>query len=416
MAESGKKPAGRDPLGKPDLASRGNGRTGSGPVKARSFNRRLLLRLVSRHGRVSRAELTRLSGLTAQAISGIVGDLIARGYLLEAGHRRGRRGQPAKELVVNPEGAFSIGVNLDRDHLTVLLLDLAGEVRGRIRQQVAFPTPEKAFALIDESVDRIIADTEIDRTLIVGLGLAIPGRHDPRRPVLLPPTDNPAWRDVAVAEELEKRLGIPVLWDNDATAAAIGEGFRGGGAAYRNFFYVHIGIGLGSGLILDGEPYRGWAHNAGEFGRIRVSLENAVDGEPRPRMSQVASLGALQARMASVGKDTTSPERIVALFEAGDADLERWLDCAGRALARTLCAVIYILDPEAVIMGGEVPAPVMDSLVARARQGIADGLFKWHGMPDVIRGAVGVDAGALGAATLPLYATFAPDHALVNKA
>ncbi|MGI9423618.1 MAG: ROK family transcriptional regulator [Hyphomicrobiaceae bacterium] len=385
-------------------------RLGIGPVQAGDYNKRLVMRMIGSGDGVSRADLTRSIGLTPQAVSVIVADLLDRGYLVERDRRRGGRGYPSRQYTVNPEGAFAFGVNLDRDRLIMVLVDLEGTIRSSQHATVDFPEPELVFDMISANARDLTLEAGVDWQKIVGLGIGIPGRYDPRHAVLLPTMDSPAWKDVAVAEELQRRLGLDIYWDNDATAAAIGERFRGAGVGHDNFLYVHLGVGIGSGLVLGGEPFRGWASNAGELGRVRISPSRPVPGldNPRPRLSEVASFVALQNRLAAAEKAVSTPEEISALLAAGDPDLAAWIHDASRALTQALCGVVYLLDLEMFVFGGVFPADVTDELASRVQHGFETRLFNWHCVPLVARGMVGANAGALGAGTLPLHASFAP--------
>lgn len=370
----------------------------------RSYNQRVVLEAIRLHEPVSRAEIARHTGLTMQTVSNIVGELLDRRVVKAGNKRLGRRGQPALEISLNPEGAFSIGLHLDRDHLTGVLMDLKGSVHRQVHYELSLPLPAQALTLMQEAVLKLKKGR---RNLeLWGIGVALPGPMEMESGRVTAVPNFPGWQDVAVRDWLEEHLGVLVYLENDATAAAIGERWHGVGRAYSDFFYIYFGINLGGGAILAGHPYRGATGNAGEFGYIPLRL----DHQPLP-LEKYVSLGALYKAL-----EVSQPETLEELFQQQDARLLDWLDQAVGRLIPPLVTVESLLDPQAVIFGGRLPQPLLAYLVERLTQLLPPqrmpGLPRY---PQLLLGQARQDAACLGAATLPFYEEIAPSHHLLLK-
>ncbi|MES9806737.1 ROK family transcriptional regulator [Streptomyces cinereoruber] len=265
----------------------------------RSHNTALVLDLLrgAGEGGISRLELAERTGLTPQAVSKITARLRADGLAAEAGHRASTGGKPRTVLRLVPSAAHAVGVHLDRDELTVLLADLAGApvaLRRRPLDLGAGAGP--VLDAVTEEVRGLLGEGDGGGgggagartvlgaggpggpgglgTAVLGVGVAMPGPLDHRAGVPGRVTGFPEWAGHPVRDELARRLGLPVVLDKDTNAAALGLALRPG--APGSFAYVHLGTGLGAGLVLGGAPLRGDRTGAGELGHQTVQL----DGPP----------------------------------------------------------------------------------------------------------------------------------------
>jgi len=372
---------------------------GTNLEQARAYNLRVVLEVIRLYGPISRAEIARRTGLTLQTVSNLVRALDAAGLLLYRGRAAASRGQPPVEIDIRPEAAFSIGLNLDRDHLTGVLVDLKGHRHGRVHRELTQPLlPEPALAQMAELVEELLAQVPEARDRLWGIGVAIPGPIDLERKRVRALYNFPGWDDVAVRDPLQRRLGIPVYVENDATAAAIGEKWFGAGRDLQDFFYVYLGICVGGGIVLGGQPYYGSTGNAGEFGHVPVG-----PGDPTTFGARV-SMGALYQ---AVGAST--PAELVERFRMGDPALQRWLDQAAEWLIPPLIAVESLLDPEAILFGGRLPEPLLQDLIQRLAARLPR--YRMPGKPrypQLLLGQAREDAPALGAAILPIFQVLFP--------
>ncbi len=380
---------------------------GTNLEQARAYNLRVVFEVIRLHGPISRAEIARRTGLTLQTVSNLVRILAKAGLLRFVGRSPSRRGQPPLEIDIHPEAAFSIGLNLDRDHLTGVLVDLKGRVHARVHDELAQPLlPEPALDRMVEACHHLMAVHPEGRERLWGVGVALPGPIDLETGRVRSVYNFPGWDDVAVRDPLRERLGLPVYVENDATAAAVGEKWFGAGQTLRDFFYVYLGICIGGGLILGGQPYYGATGNAGEFGHIPI-----MPGV-REFFGTRVSLGALYEALG-----VSTPAELERRFAAQDPALLRWLDQAAEQMAPALIAVESLLDPEAILFGGRFPEPLLLYLIERLKAVLP--AYRMPGKPRypaLILGCAKEDAPALGAAILPIYEVLAPTaHRLLKK-
>jgi predicted NBD/HSP70 family sugar kinase len=373
---------------------------------ARVHNLRTVLETIRLHGPLSRAETARRTGLTPQTIGNLVHALLELGLVKETGARRGSRGRASISLEVHGAGAFCIGLDLDRGHLTGILVDIGGSVHHRIHLDITFPSPDRALDLMADAVASLAETVERDR--IWGVGVGVPGPLRITGGVVdnvINPDGFPGWENVSVAERLTERLDFAVFLENNATAAAIGERFYGAGRDIGDFFYVFLGVGLGGGIISGGQPLRGWQGNTGEIGFMPVRPARA----PGEYVGMHFDLFALYALLARSGVSVSSPSELAAVHAARNPILLAWLDDAAEQLAPMLVAVSYLLDPEAIVFGGSWPSTMIDHLMERL-EGLLPPLryrFMLYA-PSLVRAEAGPDAAALGVATLPLNALLSP--------
>jgi predicted NBD/HSP70 family sugar kinase len=373
---------------------------------ARVHNLRTVLEAIRLHGPLSRADLARRTGLTAQTIGNLVTALLRLELVREAGMIRGARGRASTQLEIDGSGAYSIGVDLDRGHLTAVLVDIGGSVRERIQIDVAFPSPDRALDLVVDTVEALAA--RVQRERVWGVGVGFPG---PLRIVdgvvdnVINPDGFPGWEQISVAERLSRRLDVDLYLENNATAAAVGESFYGAGRDLSSFFYVFLGVGLGGGIVAGGLPQRGWQGNAGEIGFTPTAAAPGTGGY----LGQHFDLFRFYERLAARGVAASSPADLAALLERGHPAVLEWLDVAARHLAPALVTVTYLIDPEAVVVGGTWPRPLVDALWDRLEAELPSFRFAFMPyIPPLRRAEAGPDAAALGVATLPLSALLSP--------
>jgi predicted NBD/HSP70 family sugar kinase len=392
--------------------------TGTNLVHTKQYNLRIVLEVVRQFGPLSRADVARRTELTVQTVSNLVKELVSFGLIAdEAEQRREGPGAPSRPLAIKPEAAWTIGLDLDRDHLTGVLVDLGGTVRQRIHHEIDFPAPTDALDLLSEVANRLIEQQSLSRSQISGVGVGIPGpMHRANSPsgYVANPKAFPGWEKIPLAEWLEERLALPVLIENNATAAAIGERWYGAGQQIRTFFYVYFGSGLGGGLILNGEPYEGFTGNAGELGYMPATSDGANDEAPHVGLH--FKLSKLYETLRGSGEAARTPADLERLFKQGNAPLLAWLDEAAHQLTGVTLAVEYLFDPEAIFFGGRLPEAVLSGLLERlAAQMPVRPMGSNVPRPRYRVAAAGVDAAALGVATLPIYDMFAPAPQLLLK-
>ena len=389
-------PRRRDAQPGPELA-------GTNLARAGDHNQRVTLHAIRVNGPVTRHELSERTGLTAAAIANITARLLKDRLILHAGRRRGRRGQPANNFIVNPDGGFSIGLNVDRDHITLVVVDFAGRVRARSSREIPFAQPATLRAFFQRSVGQLLAKSAIDRGRLVGVGIAFPDdiarAHLPDQP-----GEYAAWSNVRVDDLIRDVLNIPVFIENDAAAAAIGEMQFGAGHKFRSFFYLLVTAALGGGLVVDGQYFRGAIGRSGEIGWLRAQ---GGTGEPT-QLQNIVSLSNLARMLAVGGHRVASPAGLTRLDAGARAIVTRWIEESSAALVDSLLAVNCLINPEAILIGGRLPAALIDQLAAALNRRLAGYSGLIPAVAPVERAQLADDAPAVGAAILAFNARLLP--------
>ncbi|HWA00404.1 MAG TPA: ROK family transcriptional regulator [Caulobacterales bacterium] len=382
--------------------------SGTNLERAGDYNQRVMLQAIRVNGPITRADLAGMTGLTAPTIANITKRLQTQGLIAEAGRLQGARGQPAMQLTVNPDGAFSVGVNIDRDHMTVVALDLEGRVRARASQEVSFAPPSEVVGFFRAQLKALFGRGGVPRARVIGVGVAAP---DDLGNVALPhrPAGYEVWDRTDIAKLFSDALSLPVYVENDAVAAAIGELQFGHGLKAPSFFYILISAGLGGALVIDGVTYRGANGRSGELGFLPLRSKNG-----RALQDEV-SLSAIYARLDQAGIQAFTPEALTTLSPAGAALVAAWIEEAGEFLAEPLTAINCLINPDAVFLGGRLPAPMVDALVQNVSARLARRKAEIPVIAPVRRAAMAADAPAIGAAILPFQARLFPSRAALMK-
>jgi predicted NBD/HSP70 family sugar kinase len=387
------------------LSGAGASLSGTNLERAGDHNQRVTLQAIRIGGPTTRAYLVEVTGLTPPAIANITKRLLKEKLIIEVGRRQGARGQPAMKLAINPDGSFALGLNIDRDHITLLLLDLAGKVRARVSWDVDFALPEAVADFVGREIGPLLATAGVSMKEILGVGVAMP---DDMGRVPLPhwPEGYSAWDGVDIRHLLAPILPLPVFIENDAAAAALGELHFGHGLHHPNFFYVLVSLGLGGGLVIEGNYYRGALGRSGEIGFLPIaggkSLQEAV------------SLAALYDHLASDGIEISRPDLLVDSSAKVRASLDRWLDRAAELMEGPLVAINCLINPKAIYIGGRLPAEMVNGLSVRLNRRLAD-LKGLPAMAPVQRAAMAADAPAVGAAMLPFGIRLLPSATVLMK-
>lgn len=388
---------------------------GSNSANVRRFNERLLLQALRRAGEASKADLARLANLTSTAVGSIITSLMQSGLIELSGRRLdGGRGQPASLLRLSPRGAFAIGVRLDRTNIETVLVNFAGQMIARRSHDMLLPQPAQAQEIVQHDIRELsgLLDKE-ERKRLAGIGVAQPYNLGSWLRELGLPSDNfRVWSEVDFAGELGHALGLPVFSENDGNAAAIAEIFYGCGRQRDDFLYLFLGPAIGGGIAVGGDCVRGLTGNAGDFAVMPVppsTLPSAYqpDGKWDILLSR-ASLIALRRHLQYRGARVESRADIEGHIAGGHPAVGEWLDDCIDALAPALRSALCVLDVPAVVLDADVDAGLIDTLMERLRWAVAATAPEARGTPELVRGTFGPDAGALGAATLPMFFNFSP--------
>ena len=390
---------------------------GTNLEQAKSHNRRVVIEAIRTGGALSRAAIARLTALSSQTVSNIVEELEEAEMVKAEPTQKGSRGQPAVPYSINPDGAYSIGLQLDHQTLVGVITDLSGTVRSRIERRVDRPTPDKAMPLLAVLPNELMADFRFDRSRLLGIGMAMPGPFGVEGLTSVGPTALPGWQDFPLAAELRRLTGMEVTVENDATAAAIGERLYGVARHLSSFVYLFVGTGLGAGLFLDGHLYKGSRHNAGEVGHMIVRSDGLECWcGKRGCLERYMSLRAAYESLDLPDPDHASPALLEELLARGDARLEAWIDAAVPPLRQAINVLELALDPETVVLGGFMPLAVIERIAGKLEPLLLSVSTDAERLvPRVVVGAAGKDTSVLGAAALPIFSETNPRFDVLQK-
>lgn len=385
-------------------------------MHVRQFNERVILTCLRRLGTATKADLARHANLTANTAGQIVQELEAAGLIRGDGKRQGERGQPATLLRLDPEGAFSVGVKIGRRSLDTILVDFAGRVIEQRRRERPFPLPEEAVAMAAEDVAAVRASIGTARsTRIAGLGIATPYNIGSwRRELDIPSEAFQAWNEFDIAARLGAETGLATLIENDGTAAAVAELFQGRGRELNDFLYVFIGSAAGGGVVIGGDYHRGAHGNGGDIGLMPTSpsrLATAPEPGDRPEILLArASVNALIRHLRGSGLTVGTREELDAAIATQPALVDEWLDDCADALVCPVLSAACVLDVEAVVIDGDLPQPLLLSLIERLHRSVKAAVPEAREAPPLGLGQIGRQAAAIGAAILPLHVNFSPNR------
>lgn len=388
---------------------------------ANSYNNRIILETIRLHGPMSRVDIARQTQLTAQTVTNITKKLMQAGLIVEDSRQQTGPGAPSILLRINENAAYSIGIDFDKDHLTVILVNFNGKICQKRTREVHFPSPQEAIDLMVDMVSGIIEKAGLDRDIIWGIGVGLPGplaiSEGSATTNIVNPEALPGWENVPMVRELESRLHIPVILENNASAAAIGEHWYGDGKLMKSFFYVYFGAGLGGGIVINGQLYSGYTGNAGELGYYPTPVFMESGGKyEHDHLGGYFNVPLLQEKLRELGFEASSIADLADLHKNKNEFVEKWLDDATRNLIPLILAVEYMFDPEAIFFGGRLPETMLRSMLNSIQEIMPEQrIARKTERPKYKIASAGIDAAALGVASLPLYTSFAPQPRLLMK-
>lgn len=380
----------------------------------RDYNQRLVLSLVRRRGSLSKTDIARITGLSTQTISVIMRELELDGLLRREAPVRGKVGQPSIPMSLDPNGAYFFGLKIGRRSATLVLIDFVGAVLAMHNLLYPFPTPDKTIGFVHRGIAGIRASlaAEQDRR-IAGLGIAMPFElWNWADSIGAAPAAMDVWRDIDIRSMVAADLPFPVYLQNDATSACCAELVFGDTGGIGDFVYYYIGAFAGGGVVLNQSLYGGRTGNAGALGSMPVP---GPDGRPA-QLIDLASIATLEKMLSISGRSPvdlwTSPSEWGDLGE----DLDNWIGVSGKALAHATLAASAVIDFEAAVIDGWMPADVRRRLVEAVRAEIVKLDSEGIHLPEIREGTVGHHARALGGASLPLSDRFLTGPAVSLKA
>jgi predicted NBD/HSP70 family sugar kinase/biotin operon repressor len=382
-----------------------------------AHNRRVMIDALRLNGQLSRADLARATKLSKQAVSNIIEELQRDGLVISLDVVRKGRGQPSTPYKLVAEGAFAIGLQIDRHVTRAVAVDLLGRVLVSAEANLPQGGPARGVKVILDLIKNVreqLAERETQaEKRLVGLGLAMPGPFG-----LVGDEDDPwmmaAWQNFPLLETLAAGTGLDVGLQNDAAASATAERMVGAAHGLDHAVCLYLGYGIGAGIIVNGELYNGANGNAGELGMVLAPP--GPSGHGHQPLEHRASLASLYQHM---GLDPADPELQKKLSQAAedrDPGLDRWIDHAAADLRWSIQLIETIFDPQTVILCGSAP----EALARRLMQAIhpllpSIGDRVARSSPRLQLGMTDPWAVALGAAAEPISRAFDPRFSAILK-
>lgn len=395
---------------------------GIGDSKSRrNYVRAAMLEFVRTKGPISKSELARLGHLKFPTASDLVDDLMVQGLVGEAGTGPSTGGRPPNLFELRPKARCAVGLNVGTQNLAAVITDLNGTIDRRIEMTSEMSKgPEALSARVKQALGRLLDEIPSSLGEVLGIGLAVPAPISGSTGTLFSPPSYRPWGKLNIGQLVEQEFGFPVLIDNDANAAAIGEHLYGAAQGVRNFFYLIAHRGVGGAAVVEGSLYRGDRGGAGEIGHTVVDLEGPRCGcgrdgclEAFAGRAAIASRASRALKLAGGGTmngrepDRLGAEDVIQAGLEGDEIARSVLKETGQYLGLGISNVVNMFDPEFVVVGGStmragrlVLDPAVEVVRRRALPTAAEEVR-------IVIGKLDEDAGAVGAASLVLRGLFA---------
>jgi predicted NBD/HSP70 family sugar kinase len=382
--------------------------TAGGLQSLRDANRRLVIEALSQRGVASRAEIARITGLSRSTVSSLVTDLQRAGLVTErtadAPSEVGQVGRPPVLIALDRSAGAVVGVDFGHSHIAVAVADLSHTVLAETWESIDVDhNSVEGMDTAARMVEQALTEADVDRAQVLGVGMGMPGPISGDRQVVGSPSILPSWVGINAAVEMERRLSLPVRVENDANLGALAEWMWGAGRGFTDIAYIKASSGVGAGLVVGGRLHRGVGGTAGEIGHTHFRDEGDVCRcGNRGCVETVARTDVITSSISvGRGRELTVAE-VIDLARAGDPPARRVIGDAGRYIGVAVANLCNLLNPQRVIVGGELSVagevllgPLSDSLSRYAIPTAASDV-------SVVTGELGKRAEVMGALALVL--------------
>jgi predicted NBD/HSP70 family sugar kinase/biotin operon repressor len=335
--------------------------TGAGSLGSlRERNRRQLLEALRARGSASRADLARVTGLSRSTVSTLVSDLQASGLVVEhePDDRPAQQGRPPTLLTLDQSAGLVLGIDFGHEQVHVAIADLSRTILAeRVQRLDVDRAAREALTAAVTLTDAAVAEAGLDPDRILCAGVGLSGPIDRATGTVHAGKILPGWDGILPVAELQARLNLTVHLDNDANLGALAEMTLGAGIGVRDAVYLMVSGGIGAGLILNGEIYRGAGGTAGELGHVLVDESGPICRcGNRGCLETMAGGPAIIELLRHSHDGELTLERVIALAVDGDSGARRAIGDAGRVLGRSVATMVNAFNPELVVVGGYMAA------------------------------------------------------------
>ncbi len=310
-----------------------------------------IMRAIIAAGAVSAAELARATGQPQRQLSSAIRGLTERGWIVATGRRNA-----ARRVAPFAGTTFVLGCDLGGSKLHVAVADLTGALVAQAIEQTDQDSGRAVLAQIRRLTGEVLRQAGIDRRRVLGATLGMPGVIDPTNGALSLSPNIPDFGKANVVAAMSRAFGCPVRIENDVNLAVIGEHWRGAGRGCGNLAFIALGTGIGMGLLCDGRLVRGAHGAAAEIAYLPMGGDPFAPGNVTAGTfeSVVGTAGILQRYAAAGGGAATGVRAILAAAKLGDSTAIRVIDDTARWTALGIAAVVALVDPELVVLGGGI--------------------------------------------------------------
>ena len=396
---------------------------GSNLAGIAQYNERLVLQLIRRAQSLTKADIARITHLSAQTASVIINRLLAEKLLCKQKprHEVGKVGQPAIPISLNPAGAYSLGVKIGRRGLDAVLINFTGEILRRCAYDYAYPDPDFIFPTIRRAIRELTQDfSPAQAKRLLGIGVAAPyGLGGWQHEAGIPTPITARWNSIDIKQTIQADQTLPVWLVNDATAACIASMALDNSQKFNNYLYIFVGTFIGGGIVMNSTLYSGSFNNAGAIGSM--PLPNRYAAEPLDKRTPVqlihcASRYLLNQRFQSLGLQPDdmltglANHRTEPPFDQAKVCFDQWLNQAAPAIAHAIAAAVSVIDFEGVIIDGSFPPELTQQLTHAVSDSMQPLDLEGLTLPRIVAGTMGNDARVVGGAFLTFYTNFTPDR------
>lgn len=378
----------------------------------RAINRSIILNMIKNYGAIARSEIAKKSKLSPATVTGITASLIQEGLVFEKTSGDSTGGRPPILLALNPRGGYVIGLKLTDKKVIAALTDLEANIISKDTVPLSGNTPEVVIGDIVGLIKHLLKTKSVDRDLVFGVGLGLAGIIDPQNGVLV---KSPyfGWKNIPIQLLIQEKVSLPTYIENDVNTLTLSEKLFGGGHDTENFLVVTVGRGVGLGIVMNGQFYRGNSGGAGELGHTRIMKDGplcecgkrgcleAFIGDPAllKEADEAFIKGLLEDKIQDISQLAT-------LAQAGNEVAQTIYSTAGEILGWSVANLIQVFNPGRILISGEG---------TRAGKFLFDPMkeaIKKYTMPELLPKTEilidewGDDAWARGAASLVLQELF----------
>ncbi len=384
----------------------------------RAINSSHVLNAIKTHGPIGRADIARRTGLSPATVTSISADLISQNLVLEKSAGDSSGGRPPILLVINPKGGYVVGIKLTETNAVCALTDLEATVIAKSSMVLSGHNPDQVVEDLTKMITSFIREQKISKKQLLGVGVGVAGIVDAEEGIL---RQSPiyGWENVPLRQMLQSKLNVPIYIENDVNTLTLTERWFGPGQGVDNFLTVTVGRGVGLGIVVNGQFYRGQNGGAGELGHTAIDPNGPLCacGKHGCLEAYVGDPGLVRAAQESVSKSIKSIDELLQLAQNGNPAAIKIFNQAGRILGLGVANLINLFNPKKIIISGEgtregdfLFIPMKESIQQNTMPGLFDPkiveIIPW-----------GDDAWARGAAGLVLRELFeSPIHKKVPAA